>query len=88
MTLHPGPKLDMEKPHSWRVRSSSLTVFSGDPLAHVKTANKLPQILARTEAEEKGAEEALLFNEKGEVVEAASGNVFFLGGSSYKLSVF
>ena len=49
-----------------------------DPLSAIKTANKLPQILARAEAEERGADEALLLNIDGDVAEASSSNVFWI----------
>src|SRR6185295_13516940 len=47
-------------------------------LAQFKTCNKLPQILARAEADAVGADEALLLNTEGYVVEAASSNLFWV----------
>jgi len=46
------------------------------PLPRHKTANYLLYILARAEAEEAGAAEAILLNTRGEVAEAAASNVF------------
>jgi branched-chain amino acid aminotransferase len=47
-----------------------------DPLA--KTSAYLLGVLATAEARRRGAEEAILLNERGEVAEAASANVFAL----------
>ena len=43
-----------------------------------KTANRLPYMLARREAEKKGAEEALLLNSDGRAVELSTSNVFIV----------
>ena len=67
LSLHPAPVIDLEHPPCWRLVTSSLRLPAGSPLAQSKTANKLPQILARAEAEAAGAEEALLLNTLGEV---------------------
>jgi branched-subunit amino acid aminotransferase/4-amino-4-deoxychorismate lyase len=50
----------------------------GDALAQFKTCNKLMQVVARAEAEAVGADEALLLNTDGSVVEATSGNLFWV----------
>jgi branched-subunit amino acid aminotransferase/4-amino-4-deoxychorismate lyase len=47
-----------------------------------KTANKLVQILARIEADERGMDEALLLDPAGEVVEATASNVFWIEGNT------
>ena len=41
MTLHPPPFLDPANPPRWRLKTASLRVAPNDPLAQVKTANKL-----------------------------------------------
>ena len=79
MTLHPlvssggGSRL-------WRLYTASIRVPAGDRLAQYKTCNKLPQILARTEAESAGCDEAILLNTSGHVAEAASSNLFWFDG--------
>jgi aminodeoxychorismate lyase len=78
MSLHPVPIIDPDHPPRWRLITSSLRVVANDPLSHHKTCNKLHQILARAEAESKGADEALLLNTDGEVAEAASSNLFWI----------
>jgi len=51
------------------------------PLPRHKTLNYLGNLVAKTEARDRGADEALLLNTRGEVAEAASSNVFLaLGG--------
>lgn len=78
MTLHPLPAADRAVPMRWRLITAQVRLPVGDPLAGVKTCNKLPYILARAEAEEQGADEALLLNTEGAVAEAASANVFWI----------
>jgi len=65
-------------PIQWRLATSSFRVSAVDPFAAFKTLNKLVHVLARMEAIEKGADEALLLNTNGEVAETASGNLFWV----------
>ncbi len=78
MALHPAPPLEPHPPAQWRLVTSSVRLLADDPLAQFKTCNKLPQIVARAEAEAAGANEALLLNTKGFIVEAASSNLFWV----------
>ena len=78
MSLHPTAPVDPSQPPRWRLVTSSIRMPARDPLATIKTCSKLPQILARTEAEEAGADEALLLNTDGQVAEAASSNLFWI----------
>jgi aminodeoxychorismate lyase len=78
MTLHPAPGVAGEAPPQWRVVTSSFRLPAGEKLAQFKTCNKLPQILARAEAEARGADEALLLNTDGQVVEGATSNLFWV----------
>jgi branched-chain amino acid aminotransferase len=48
----------------------------GSPLARVKSLSYLNHVLARVEAREAGADEALLLNGRGELAEGASSNLF------------
>ncbi len=74
LTLHPLSA----PPAGVRMATATIRVAAHDPLAAIKSANKLTQILARAEAEERGADEALLLNIEGDVAEAASSNVFWI----------
>lgn len=82
MTLHPAPRRQGTKLPRARLITASFRVAAGDPLSAVKTCNKLPQILARAEAEAAGADDALLLNTRGEVAGATAGNVFWLAGTT------
>lgn len=62
----------------WRAHTASFRLPAGEVLAQFKTCNKLAQVLARAEAEAAGADEALLLNTDGFVVEAASSNLFWV----------
>ncbi len=78
MSLHPAPALDTSNPPRWRLITSSSRLPANEPLARFKTCNKLPQILARSEADLVHADEALLLNTNGDVVEASSSNLFWI----------
>lgn len=78
MSLHPAPGEESGRAQKWKLITSSVQLPARDPLAQFKTCNKLPQILARAEADAAGADEALLLNTDGFVVEAASSNLFWV----------
>ncbi|HWI58301.1 MAG TPA: aminodeoxychorismate lyase [Bacillota bacterium] len=78
IALHPAPALNLQPPPQWRLVTSSCRLPAGEPLAQFKTCNKLPQILARAQADAAGADEALLLNTDGYVVEGSSSNLFWL----------
>jgi branched-chain amino acid aminotransferase len=82
LSLHPLPVLHDKRPPRWRVITSTFRLPADDPLARFKTANKLPQVMARAEAEAAGAHEALLLNPRGHIAEAAGGNLFWVRGHS------
>jgi aminodeoxychorismate lyase len=76
MVLHPAPS--PENPVEWNLITSSFRIAAGDPLASFKTTSKILHVMARAEAKEKGADEALLVNTNGEVAETTSGNLFWV----------
>lgn len=78
MTLHPAPPLDPNSPPQWSLVTSSFRIPASDPLSSFKTTNKLVSVMARAEAEEKGADEALITNTNGEVAETAGANLFWI----------
>jgi len=79
MTLHPVP---MAPAAGWKLHTASGRLPTGDQLAQFKTANKLAQVMARAEADAVGADEALLCNTDGYVVEGASSNLFWVEGDT------
>jgi len=76
MTLHAAPSL--EKAVEWNLITSSFRIPASDALASFKTTSKILHVMARAEAVEKGADEALIINTNGEVAETASGNLFWV----------
>ncbi len=76
MSLHPAPKA--ETPPRWKLLTASYRLPANEPLAQFKTCNKLPQILARIETAAASADEALLLNTDGYVVEGSSSNLFWI----------
>jgi aminodeoxychorismate lyase len=78
MTLHPLPNSDGKQIPRWQVITASFRLPVNDPLTRFKTANKLPQVLARAEADEAVAQEAILLNTDGYVAEGTTSNVFWV----------
>jgi len=76
--LHPLPPQNADEPLQWSLITSSFRIPASDALAAFKTTSKILNIVARAEAEERGADEALLLNTNGEVAETASGNLFWI----------
>src|SRR5215510_11882026 len=69
-------------PSSYRVIISSVRLLDDDPISDFKNINKLHQIVARAEADAADADEALLTNTKGFVVEGTTTNVFWIKGGT------
>lgn len=83
MSVHPFPPSTREGGAPlWKLIIASPRLPAGEPLAHFKTCNKLAQILARAEADREGADEALLRNTDGFVVEGSSSNLFWIEGET------
>lgn len=80
MSLRPAPQIDPAHPPQWKLVSSSFRIPVNDLLSRFKTSNKLPQVLARAEADEVGADEALLLNADGYMAEGTSSNLFWVKG--------
>jgi branched-chain amino acid aminotransferase len=72
------PAANPDEPLQWSLVTSPFRVPASDALASFKTTSKMLHILARADAEERGADEALLLNTNGEAAEAAGGNLFWV----------
>ncbi len=62
----------------YRAAISSIRRNESSPLSRIKSGNYLDSVLARMEAGERGAQEALLLNSAGELACGASSNVFLV----------
>jgi branched-subunit amino acid aminotransferase/4-amino-4-deoxychorismate lyase len=69
-------------PAPFRVTVSPYNVLSTDPLNRVKTCNYLGRILALEEANERGFNEAIRLNERGQITGGCVSNVFWLKGDT------
>jgi branched-subunit amino acid aminotransferase/4-amino-4-deoxychorismate lyase len=78
LTLHALPPQTPDEPLQWSLVTSSFRILASDSLSAFKSTSKVLNVLARLEAEAKGADEALLLNTNGEVAEAAGGNLFWV----------
>ena len=65
-------------PASPRLRVVATRIDAHRPLLAAKSAQFLPYLLARAEARDAGADDALLLNHDGAIVEAATANVFLV----------
>jgi branched-chain amino acid aminotransferase len=74
ITTHPLPA---PEDRAWKVIVSSLRIAAHDLVPQHKTANRLVNVLAAAEAQERGADDALLVNTEGHVTEGTSSNVFW-----------
>lgn len=73
-------KLLHAPPRPLKLISSTVRVLADDPSTPHKTANRLPNILARMQADAAAADEALILNHRNEVAEAIAANIFVLRG--------
>ncbi len=65
-----------------RVSVNEFRSISGSPLHGVKSLNYLENILARRAARLRGYDEALFLNERGEIAEGTSSNIFWVSGDT------
>jgi branched-chain amino acid aminotransferase len=76
MSLHPTPVID--KLPRWPVVTSTIRLPVNNWMTAFKTANRLPQVLARAEADAAGAKEAILCNIQGRLAEGTTSNLFWV----------
>jgi branched-subunit amino acid aminotransferase/4-amino-4-deoxychorismate lyase len=60
-----------------RITLSPYRINTASPLVGIKSCNYLEKILARNEAAERGFDECIQLNERGEVASASMANVFW-----------
>jgi branched-subunit amino acid aminotransferase/4-amino-4-deoxychorismate lyase len=65
-----------------RLATASVRRNDGSPTARLKTLAYLDNVLARREAREAGADEALMLNTRGQVACAAAANLFWIEGET------
>ncbi len=72
------PYADEVYRRGFRVIVSSIRRNGQSPVPAMKTANYMESLLARQEAKTAGVDDALFLNEKGQVTEASTSNVFLV----------
>lgn len=65
-----------------RLVTSPIKVQSDSPLAGIKSLSFLPYIHARRDAAQRGADDALILNDRGRVAEASTSNVIAIIGDA------
>jgi branched-chain amino acid aminotransferase len=65
-------------PASLRVMTATIRLDEDSVFAGVKTSNRLPYIVARTQATQAGYDEALLLNERSHICEFSVSNIFLV----------
>jgi branched-subunit amino acid aminotransferase/4-amino-4-deoxychorismate lyase len=71
----------LQKPPEFRLTISPYRLLSSNPLAGVKRTAMLENLLAYDEARGRNFDEAVLLNERGEIVSATAGNIFWVEGN-------
>ena len=67
-----------ESENEFRLTVSTFSVNSKSPLVNIKSCNYLENILAIDEAKNRGFDETIRLNEKGEIASAAMANIFWV----------
>ncbi len=70
-------KQEQEQKQEWIIKISSIIKYK-TPISHIKSLNYLENILAKKEAEEAGADEAILLSPEGYVTEGTISNIFMV----------
>jgi branched-chain amino acid aminotransferase len=78
MSLHETPAAATDNNATWSLVTSPYRIPAADVLSSFKTTSKVLYVMARAEAAERGADEALLVNTNGEAAETATGNLFWV----------
>ncbi len=78
LSLHPLSAPSGVHPASWKVVTSKWRLPAGAGLHSLKSANRLTQVMARSEAAQAGVDEALMLNHQGILTEGAASNVFWI----------
>ena len=65
---------------NFKLTVSPHLINSTSPLAGVKSNNYLEKIIAKDEAKQRGFDEAIQLNERGEIASASTANIFWLKG--------
>ena len=78
MTLHETPALVRDNQAQWSLVTSPYRIPAADAFSSFKTTSKILYVMARADAAERGADEALLVNTNGEAAETATGNLFWV----------
>jgi len=78
LSFHPPATFPDQGPRTWKTITSKWRLPAGEGLHSLKTANRLIQVMARSEAARNEADEALLLNANGILTEGAASNVFWI----------
>jgi len=78
------PYADEVYQRGFRIIVSSIRRNSQSPVPAMKTANYMESLLARQEARAAGVDDALFLNEKGQVTEASTSNIFLVSKNVLK----
>lgn len=69
-------------PARLKMMTAKIRVMADEPWTQFKTANRLPNILARREADESQMDEAMILNHRWTIAEAIAANVFCVRGNA------
>ena len=81
ITLHQAPSLPPDEPVSWKLHISGFRTPSFSAIPKWKTGNKLFQVLVKKEALDAGFDDGIVLNEKNNLTEISSANLFLIQGN-------
>lgn len=82
ITAQPAPEPFGGATDGWDLMVSQQVLPTGNRLSTIKHANRLQAILARSEADAAGVQEALLLNTEGHIAEASGANIAWFEGAT------
>lgn len=82
ITVFASPLPPPLPPEGWCIATVTLRRNLSSPLVKIKSANYLDNILAKQEAKDQGAQEALMLNTAGFVAEGSMSNLFFVAAGN------
>lgn len=81
ITVHPAPSMPSAEAAGTTLVTSGWRISGDDRLAACKHTSRLIHVLASAEARAAAADDALLLNQRGQVVEATGANFFWFAGN-------
>lgn len=84
ISLHPPTNITPGEPVRWKLKLATSPFLNSSLLTAHKTASRAFHIATKMEADRAGFDDALILNDRGEVMEAISSNVFWMSADTIR----